>query len=106
MIRMIQSSSSAHAKAYFADALAKPDYYVSDQELPGYWQGRLAGRLGVSGTTSKDDFFALCENIHPRTGKRLTPRVKANRRTGYDINFHCPKSVSILHVLSSDDHIL
>lgn len=106
MIRMIQSRSARHAKEYFLDALAKSDYYVSDQELPGLWQGRLAERLGLSGETAKDDFFALCENRHPRTGKKLTPRVKKDRTPGYDINFHCPKSVSVLHALSSDDHIL
>ncbi len=106
MIRMIQSSSAGHAKAYFSDALSKSDYYTSDQELAGFWQGRLAERLGVCGATSREDFFALCENIHPITGEHLTPRTKEDRTTGYDINFHCPKSVSVLHVFATDDHIL
>ena len=106
MIRMIQSSSPGHAKAYFSDALSKSDYYTSDQELAGYWQGRLADRLGIKGATGRDDFFAFCENLHPHTGKPLTPRTKEERTTGYDINFHCPKSVSVLHVFSGDDHIL
>lgn len=103
---MIQSRAANHAKAYFSEALDKADYYVHDQELPGYWQGRLAARLGLSGATSKEDFFALCENIHPRTGNHLTPRTKTERRVGYDINFHCPKSVSILHAFAKDEHIL
>jgi len=106
MIRMIQSRDASHAKAYFGDALARADYYISDQELPGYWQGRLAGRLGLAGDITKKDFFALCENRHPGTGGRLSPRVRMNRTTGYDINFHCPKSVSVLHALSGDDHLL
>lgn len=106
MIRMIQSSAAGHAKAYFSDALSKSDYYVSDQELAGTWQGRLADRLGLSGPTTKDTFFALCENRHPRTGEKLTPRQKENRRVGYDINFHCPKSVSLLHVFARDNHVL
>lgn len=106
MIRMIQSRSAGHAKAYFSDALSKSDYYTSDQELPGYWQGKLAGRLGIDGLTSKESFFALCENRHPLTGDPLTPRTKAERTTGYDINFHCPKSVSVLHVFAEDDHLL
>ncbi|EPB65412.1 conjugative relaxase domain protein, partial [Ancylostoma ceylanicum] len=103
---MIQSKSAGHAKAYFSDALAKSDYYTSDQELAGYWQGKLADRIGLSGHSSKDGFFALCENRHPHTGAPLTPRTKEERTTGYDINFHCPKSVSLLHVFSKDDHIL
>lgn len=106
MIRMVQSKSAAQAKNYFRDALIKSDYYLDDQELNGTFQGKLAERLGITGAASKEVFFALCENRHPYTGDKLTPRTKDNRTTGYDINFHCPKSVSILHVLSKDDHIL
>lgn len=106
MIRMIQSSSSAHAKDYFSEALAKSDYYINDQELNGNIQGKLAERLGLSGPASKDVFFALCENVNPSTGESLTLRTKQDRTVGYDINFHCPKSVSIIHALAHDDHIL
>lgn len=106
MIRMIQSASASHAKAYFSDALSKSDYYVNDQEMEGRFHGRLADRLGLNEPGSKDNFFALCENVNPNTGESLTPRTKEDRTVGYDINFHCPKSVSILHVLAKDDHIL
>ncbi len=106
MIRMVQSTSAAHAKAYFSDALSKSDYYLDDQELNGHIQGKLAERLGLTGMATKDVFFALCENVNPVTGEHLTPRTKEERTTGYDINFHCPKSVSILHALSKDDHLL
>lgn len=106
MIRMIQSSSAAHAKAYFKDELSRSDYYVTDQELQGKVQGLLAERMGIKGQVTKDLFNDLCDNINPATGKALTPRTKDDRTVGYDINFHCPKSVSILHVLSKDDHIL
>ncbi|MCB0711325.1 MAG: relaxase domain-containing protein [Ignavibacteriae bacterium] len=106
MIRMIQSRSAGQAKAYFSDALSKSDYYVNQQELSGFWGGRLSARLGLSGETRKDDFFALCENQRPGTGENLTPRTRANRTVGYDINFHAPKSLSILHAVSGDDHIL
>ena len=106
MIRMIQSSSANHAKAYFSGALLKSDYYIDDQELQGRYQGRLAERLGLDEFASKESFFALCENIDPKTGEPLTPRTKEERTIGYDINFHCPKSVSILHALAKDGHIL
>ncbi|MBK8227486.1 MAG: relaxase domain-containing protein [Flavobacteriales bacterium] len=106
MIRMVQSVSAAQAKSYYSDALLKSDYYLEDQELGGNFQGRLASRLGLQGRATREDFFALCENRHPSTGKPLTPRTKANRTTGYDVNFHVPKSVSLVHVLSKDDHIL
>lgn len=106
MIRMIQSKNAAHAKAYFSQALSKSDYYINAQELNGHIQGKLAERLGITGLATKETFFALCENVHPLTGEHLTPRTKEERTTGYDINFHCPKSVSILHALSNDGHIL
>lgn len=103
---MIQSSSASHAKAYFSDALLKSDYYINDQELQGKYHGRLAERLGLNQSATKESFFALCENINPKTGKPLTPRSKEDRTIGYDINFHCPKSVSIIHALSKDTHLL
>ena len=106
MIRMVQSQSSAQAKDYHNNALAQSDYYLGDQELKGSFQGRIAKRLGIEGKANKIDFDALVENLNPVTGKRLTPRNVKDRTVGYDINFHCPKSVSVLHVLSKDDHIL
>lgn len=106
MIRMIQSSSANHAKAYFSEALSKSDYYINDQELAGRLHGYLAERLGLGSEVTKEVFYSLCENRNPTTGDQLTPRTKDERRIGYDINFHCPKSVSVIHALSKDDHII
>ncbi|WP_166444498.1 MobF family relaxase [Dyadobacter bucti] len=106
MIRMIQCNSAAHAKNYFSESLSKADYYINDQELNGRLQGKLAERLSITGPATKDVFHSLADNINPHTGERLTPRTKEERITGYDINFHCPKSVSILHALSKDDHLI
>jgi len=105
---MIQSSSAGHAKSYFSDALSKSDYYISenDQELKGRYFGYLADRIGINGMADKETFFALCENVNPKTGGSLTAKTLACRTVGYDINFHCPKSVSITHSLSKDNHIL
>lgn len=106
MIRMIPSRSAKQAKDYFEGALLKADYYLDDQEIKGSLNGKMAERLELSGPVTKDIFFALCENTHPHKGTPLTPRTKEERTTGYDINFHCPKSVSIVHSLSGDSHIL
>lgn len=103
---MIQSHSANQAKEYFNDSLQRSDYYLDGQEHPGQLHGNVANRLGVAGEIPKDVFHALCENIHPVTGQSLTPRKTDNRTVGYDINFHCPKSVSILHALTTDSHIL
>jgi conjugative relaxase-like TrwC/TraI family protein len=106
MIRMIQSTSASHAKSYFKEALMKSDYYLTDQELPGYVHGKIAERLGVKGQVTKDLFHSLCDNINPKTGKTLTQRYVEQRTVGYDINFHAPKSLSLIHALSKDDHVL
>ena len=106
MIRMIQCNSAGQAKAYFTDALSKSDYFINDQELPGKLHGILANRLGLGDEVSKDIFFGLCENINPITGNTITPRSREKRKIGYDINFHCSKSVSLIHALSKDNHIM
>ncbi len=105
---MVQSQSSGHAKAYYSEALVKSDYYLSGQaqEMSGRMQGKLAERLDIAGSITKEAFFALCDNRHPVTGEALTPITKEARTVGYDLNLHCPKSVSIIHALSQDDHIL
>ncbi|ADB38021.1 conjugative relaxase domain protein [Spirosoma linguale DSM 74] len=103
---MIQSHSASGAKSYFSQALAKADYYLNDQELQGVMHGKLAERLGLTGPVNKDVFFDLCDNVNPATGKSMTPRTNEHRTVGYDINFHCPKELSILHALSNDLHIL
>jgi conjugative relaxase-like TrwC/TraI family protein len=103
---MIQSSSAAHAKSYFAEALSKADYFINDQELKGNIRGKLADRLGINGEAKRDVFESLCDNINPKTKGKLTKLQKENRTVGYDINFHCPKSVSVVHSLSKDNHVL
>src|SRR5258706_6178679 len=102
MLRIIQNSASAGAKSYYSTA----DYYAEGQELVGIWRGEAARRLGLDSTINKGDWDALCDNLDPRTGATLTARQKSNRRVGYDINFHVPKSVSVFYGLTGDDRVL
>ncbi len=107
MIRMYQCQTTAQAKDYFRDALSKADYYLEDQELNGQFNGNIAKRLGLEGQiVDTDTFNKLCDNINPKDGGSLTPRTLSDRRVGYDISFHCPKSVSIIHGLTQDKNIL
>lgn len=104
---MFQSQTVEQAKTYFNEALSKADYYINEQEMNGRFRGKLAARLGVlDKIVERDIFHKLCDNIHPTTGENLTPRTVDNRRVGYDISFHCPKSVSILHAFANGDDIL
>ena len=107
MIRMFQSQTVAQAKDYFRDALSKADYYMEDQEMNGVFNGKVAKRLGIEGEMiDKETFEKLCDNINPKDGGSLTPYTLENRRVGYDISFHCPKSVSIAYGLSNDEDML
>lgn len=105
MLRIQVQNVAAAARRYFVDGLASDDYYQAGTELPGHWFGLAAERLGLSGPVEYNDFAALTENLHPRTGKPLTPRKNDDRRIGYDMNFHAPKSVSVAYFLTGDERI-
>jgi conjugative relaxase-like TrwC/TraI family protein len=102
MLRVIQSTGVVQAKSYYTTA----DYYVEGQELTGRWRGEGARLLGLEGDVSKSEWDKLCDNVDPRTGKRLTLRTDTDRTVGYDFNFHVPKSVSLLYATTRDERIL
>jgi conjugative relaxase-like TrwC/TraI family protein len=101
MLRITQKSDAGAAKSYYSQS----DYYV-EQELPGQWRGKAARRLGLEGEIKKGDWDALCDNVNPRTGKRLTARQRSDRSVCYDFTFNCPKSVSLLFAATQDKRVL
>ena len=104
MLRINQQTNAKAARSYYT---SKAEYYRGgQQELPGSWGGKAAGMLGLAGEVSKSAFDALCLNQHPETGQRLTARNRGGRTVGYDFNFHCPKSLSVLLGLTGDASIL
>src|SRR5438034_4806375 len=105
MLRVNQQRSAAGAKSYFEEGLAREDYYTQDAII-GHWGGKGAERLGLVGEVERSAFLSLCDNRNPNTAATLTARTRENRRVGYDFNFHCPKSVSLLYTLTRDDRIL
>ncbi len=106
MLRVVAHKSAAAAHHYYTEGLRREDYYTEGQEVAGKWYGRAAERLGLSGDVTPEAFAALVENRRPQTGERLTPRNKADRCVGYDLNFHAPKSLSVLYALTGDSEIL
>jgi conjugative relaxase-like TrwC/TraI family protein len=103
---MLRVIASRNAKEYFAESLKREDYYSEGQEVSGDWNGIAAERLGLSGAVTTAAFESLCDNEKPGTTERLTQRNKSNRTVGYDLNFHCPKSVSVAYEFTQDERIL
>lgn len=99
MLTIYPQTSSADVKKYFEVA----DYYSEGQETVGLWGGQLAAKLGLTGPVTEDAFHRLCDNLHPATGKPLTPRTNEERRVGYDFVFSGPKSFSIALALAPDE---
>lgn len=102
---MHQFRSGREVKDYYTAALEGGDYYTAEEQK-GRWCGELAKRLGMNAGVTRESFARLADNQHPVTGEKLTPRTNDDRTVGYDINFHVPKGVSLLHVVSGDDRIL
>lgn len=111
----------ANAKTYFEEHLAVGDYYTESNRVSGQWIGEGAAALGLHGTVDQRAFVALCDNLHPQTGERLTLRKKttrqerveagkertvANRRVFYDFTFSPPKSVSVAALVVNDQRIV
>src|SRR5258706_4570233 len=103
------------ARRYFEERLKVGDYYAQGRNISGEFIGVGAERLGLSGRIRAEEFLALCDNMDPQTGKRLTVRTKsvreedgasvANRRIFYDFTFSPPKSVSIAALVSGDGRL-
>lgn len=86
---------SKGAKDYFGH-LSAGDYYSDRGYTDGIWGGKLAKKLGLGERVAQSEFFNLCDNLHPLTGEKLTPRTSAQRTVLYDFNFNCPKGVSLM----------
>lgn len=104
MLRISAKSNSAAAKSYYRDGLARGDYYLAEKVTGAVWCGKTAELLDLSGPVHKASFYRICDNLKP-DGTPLTARTRADRRVGYDINFGCPKSVSLVHAFGSDERV-
>jgi conjugative relaxase-like TrwC/TraI family protein len=70
-------------------------YYFRGQ-APGRWLGRGSELLGLEGTVTRGDLTALLDGRRPGDGHFLPDRRPARRRSGWDLTFAAPKSLSVL----------
>lgn len=106
MFRATVCQSGKAARDYYTSALSLGDYYVPEDMHRSEWCGEGAKLLGLAGPVTRESFCALADNRHPGSDEQLTPRHRANRRVGYDCNFHAPKSVSIAALPGNDPELL
>ncbi len=74
MFTAVPQKSKAVAKAYFDEHLSHNDYYTVGEVEVGRWIGLGSEQLGLleGYAVDREAFMALCENLDPRTGERLT----------------------------------
>ena len=116
-------------EAYYEQQVAGglDDYYAGRGESPGVWAGAEATRRGLVGVVGDGELGTLLRGVDPASGDRLREPVRPRRITarvldvetgewrdeekrlspvtGYDLVFSCPKSVSLLHALTEDEHV-
>ena len=95
MLRFHVATSAYGVKKYFEGS----DYYAD--EAVGRWGGKLAERMGLSGTVDKACFDRLCDNRRP-DGTPLTPRTNDDRRVGVDMIYSGPKSFGVVAMMAPD----
>jgi conjugative relaxase-like TrwC/TraI family protein len=88
--------------------LRQADYYSQGMRVEGTCHGRLCVAVGlVEGSTISDQAFErIASNHHAQTGEKLTERMAAGRRAGYDATFNAPKSISIQAFLGGDERLM
>jgi len=105
MLRITAQYICGGAKRYFGESLTRDDSLLSQgQEVAGLWAAKGPRRLGLLGPVDQESYFALCDNRHPASGERLTPRQKENRRVGYDWTFSASKAISVLTKCPAKSH--
>lgn len=102
MLSIKPIGGSARQIGYYTQ-LGDEDYYTQGGEPPGRWWGTGAKRLGLSGQVEASQFAGLLRGYLTTTGgkqKLVQNAGRPDRRSGFDLTFSAPKSVSVLWSLS------
>lgn len=80
---------------YYLSLAGVDDYYTAGSEPPGYWLGSGAAALGLDGELDKDQFRYLLRGMSPDGQRKLVRNADSERRSGWDLTWSAPKSVSV-----------
>ncbi len=88
--------------------LRQADYYSQGMKVEGRCYGQLCVAVGLcEGAEITDEAFErVAGNRHAFTGEKLTERMAAGRRAGYDAVFNAPKSISIQAFIGGDERLV
>ncbi|HEF0975476.1 TPA: conjugative relaxase [Escherichia coli] len=100
---MLSISAINGAAAYYSH---EDNYYASDS-LESRWLGEGAEKLGLKGEVASADMDAVREGKLP-DGTDLSRMISGvnKHRSGYDLTFSAPKSVSMMILIGGDTRLL
>lgn len=121
MLTISKPLNASQAQNYHAIEFTSPDqnYWSRGQTVRGEWQGRLAGKFGLSSDVGEEEFGRLAQGRHPGTGEQLVQHRQVHEyrnalgemvksvehRAGWDATFSAPKSVSLTALVGGDDRV-
>jgi conjugative relaxase-like TrwC/TraI family protein len=121
MLTISKPLTAGQAQSYHKKEFTSKEqsYWARGQEIHGEWQGRLAGKYGLSGTVGAEEFARLSQGQHPVTGEQLVRHrasqqyenaagknvTTAEHRAGWDATFSAPKSVSLTALVGGDTRV-
>lgn len=79
---------------YYLKLAKADDYYLHASEPPGFWLGQGAAALSLIGEVKPDDFRTLLSGRTP-DGRKVRNADSPKRRSGWDLCWSAPKSVSV-----------
>ena len=121
MLTISKPLSASQAQNYHAKEFTSKEqnYWSQRGEIQGEWQGQLAGKLGLAGAVSAEDFALLSQGQHPQTGEQIVRQRASHEytdangkavktmehRAGWDATFSAPKSVSLTALVGGDENV-
>jgi conjugative relaxase-like TrwC/TraI family protein len=117
MLSISHALSPGRTQSYYREEYSAADkrYFSEDNQLPGFWHGRLASELGLTGPVKDQAFDRLALGQNPETAEqwiehRDTVYTKTGKeaahRAAWDLTMHASKSVSLAALVGGDERII
>jgi len=105
MLSISVISNAAGVASYYEKESGEKNYWSKDAGESTSWQGEGAKMLGLHGAVNPQDFQKIMEGKLPN-GEQMPSGAGGERRSGYDLTFSAPKSVSLVGVVGEDERVL